>query len=137
MDELSIPADIMRDLIVRMRNFMAREDVQAVSRHRGESEDESYAVSLQSRRGDPEKRELVEEIDGLHSDQKAELVALMWVGRGDYDADDWEEAKALAVERHAGPTADYLMMHPLVAEHWCDGLDILFDGSDLLATGEY
>ena len=31
-------------------------------------------------------------IDDLEPDQQVTLVALMWVGRGDYEIDEWEEA---------------------------------------------
>ncbi len=125
MDELTIPADIMDDLIERMRGYMAREDVPAPARRPDESEDENYAFSMESRAGDSMAKELRDEIDGLDDDHQAELVALMWVGRGDFDAADWKQALREAVVRHDGPTADYLMSHPLVADYWSDGLEAL------------
>lgn len=52
---------------------------------------------------------LVEYIDELNEDQQAALIALAWVGRGDYDADGWDEALKLAYERNArGNAGDYL-----------------------------
>ena len=37
----------------------------------------------------------------------------------------------------AGLTAAYLLGHPHIADHLDEGLDRLFDGSDLMETGEY
>ncbi len=88
--------------------------------------------------GDDEVRsELATRIEDLEPDQQAQLVALMWVGRGDMEPEEWDEAVALAADRHEGATADYLLSHPHVADHLDEGLDRLFDGSDLMETGEY
>lgn len=65
---------------------------------------------------------LREFIDELNEDEQAALIALAWIGRGDYDADDWEEAVRLAAERNEnGDAADYLL-----------GMDLL---GDLLSEG--
>ena len=61
----------------------------------------------------------------------------MWIGRGDMEPEEWDEAVALALERQEGPTAAYLLKHPHVADYLVEGLDRLFDGSDLMETGEY
>jgi hypothetical protein len=61
----------------------------------------------------------------------------MWIGRGDMEPGEWEAAQALAMERREGPTSAYLLSHPLVAEHWDEGLDRLLDGSNVVETGEY
>ena len=49
-------------------------------------------------------------ITELNEDEQAALIALAWVGRGDYEASEWDEARALAAERNAGRDAsDYLL----------------------------
>jgi hypothetical protein len=49
-------------------------------------------------------------ITELNEDEQAVLIALAWVGRGDYEASEWAEAKTLAAERNAGRDAsDYLL----------------------------
>ncbi|SHK14086.1 Protein of unknown function [Roseomonas rosea] len=60
-------------------------------------------------------------IDELNEDEQAALMALAWVGRGDYEPDEWEEALNLARERNEADPAGYLM-----------GMDLL---GDLLAEG--
>jgi hypothetical protein len=44
-------------------------------------------------------------IDDLNEDEQAGLIALAWIGRGDRDAQEWDETFALARERNAGRSA--------------------------------
>ena len=62
-------------------------------------------------------------IDDLEPDQQITLVALMWLGRGDYSIDEWEEALAEARAAYNGRTADYLGATPLVADYLEEGLN--------------
>ncbi|RKK01521.1 DUF3775 domain-containing protein [Pseudoroseomonas wenyumeiae] len=62
-------------------------------------------------------------IEELNEDEQAALVALAWVGRGDYEPDQWEEAVSMAKERAAGgSTADYLIQMELAADLLAEGL---------------
>jgi hypothetical protein len=45
----------------------------------------------------PARRALVRRIDGLTKPALAELIALMWIGRGDWGAEDWPEAVRMAL----------------------------------------
>ena len=38
------------------------------------------------------RRELVEYVRDLDADETAALLALAWIGRGDYEAEDWQRA---------------------------------------------
>ena len=44
-------------------------------------------------------------IDDLNEEEQATLIALTWIGRGDYEASEWREALRLARERNADATA--------------------------------
>ncbi|MBO1079742.1 DUF3775 domain-containing protein [Roseomonas haemaphysalidis] len=62
-------------------------------------------------------------IEELNEDEQAALVALSWVGRGDYEPEQWEEAMTLARERAAtGSTADYLMKTEMAGDLLAEGL---------------
>ena len=74
------------------------------------------------------RRELVEFIRDLDVDEAAALVALAWIGRGDFEADDWKNAVVAATERHEGPTWKYLLGMPLLPEYLGDALSA-FDRS--------
>ena len=79
----------------------------------GEDEDHDALVDFGD---DPVAAEISEAIKDLNEDEQAELVALTWVGRGDFAAEEWAEAKEAAVERKTGPTADYLLGQPLLGD---------------------
>lgn len=61
--------------------------------------------------------ELRDAIVGLDIDEQEELLALIWVGRGDFTTDEWPEAMALARERRTASEADYLIGTPLLADY--------------------
>lgn len=80
---------------------------------------------LESRSDDSIESELKDFIAELNVDEQASLVALMWIGRGTYDADELEEAKATAIAEKVNPTEDYLVGIPMLADFLEDGLDRL------------
>lgn len=80
-------------------------------------------VIFQSREGRMAERELSEFIENLNEDEKASLVALAWVGRGAFDAEDFDEAVRTALDEATSPTAEYLMGMPHLAENLEYGLD--------------
>lgn len=48
---------------------------------------------------DPAYDELTGVIDALNLEEQINLVALLWLGRGDYSEKEWEDALATARER--------------------------------------
>ena len=70
----------------------------------------------------PIRAELVQFIADLDEDETAALVALLWIGRGDFEAKDWEDAVAQARERRESPTATYLLGEPLLPDYLEDAL---------------
>jgi hypothetical protein len=61
----------------------------------------------------------------LNEDEQASLIALAWIGRGDYDADDWEEARNLARERNMRDPAGYLLGIEMLGDMLEEGLEAL------------
>ncbi len=80
---------------------------------------------LESRPGDSIEAELKEFIADLNIDEQVSLVALVWIGRGTYDAEDLEEAKATALAERVNATEDYLVGMPMLADFLEEGLDRL------------
>jgi hypothetical protein len=60
--------------------------------------------------------ELQGAIDQLSQEEQADLTALVWTGRGDFDRTAFAEARALAHERQHGPTSRYLMGIPNLSD---------------------
>jgi len=73
-------------------------------------------------RGENELRGFLET---LNSDEQVSLIALMWVGRESFGADEWNEALATARSEATTPTADYLIGTPHFADHLEAGLDAM------------
>jgi hypothetical protein len=62
-------------------------------------------------------------IEELNEEEQAALIALAWIGRGDYDAEDWDEARTTATERNRGRgAAKYLLTMDLVGDLIAEGL---------------
>ena len=80
---------------------------------------------LEDYSGDPNTAELRETIDDLNDDEIVDLIALAWVGRGDYGREEWTEARALATERHGQHSAGYLMGMPTLGDYLEEGLAVL------------
>jgi hypothetical protein len=130
---LSIDPDYLRRLIVKVRSFMGKEATELPDEGSNPTDDELPSSALQDEEEDLSREEVVEEIRGLEARQQAELVALMWLGRDEGDPEEFEGLVRLALERREVPTEDYLLDHPLVAEHWLEGMERLGLGG---LTGE-
>jgi len=63
------------------------------------------------------RHELVEFIRDLDVDEAAALVALAWIGRGDFEAEEWRAAVAEANARAEGPTWKYLLGMALLPDY--------------------
>ena len=88
-------------------------------------------IIMLTREYGPDSVRLSDYISGLNDDEKANLVAVMWIGRGSFDADALEEAKEEARREATAPTERYLLGIPGLAEHLENGLDALgIDVSD-------
>lgn len=135
MDELDIKSDYLGMLMIKVRALMARQET-ADPDSGVEPGDEDGPAVLREQADDLSREEILEEIEGLEPGQRAELVALMWLGRGDAEKEDWRDTVRLAVEREEMPTGEYLLDNPLVAEYWAEGLDKLGYGSIVSGVDE-
>ncbi len=123
---LSINPDIVCSIIDKAREFHAKEGVVIPETRTSEASDADWAYQvLADHRSDLTYLELKSEIENLEPDQQTTLVALMWLGRGDYDVSEWKTALKDARSRKSGPTADYLLATPLVSDYLEEGLDLL------------
>ena len=82
-------------------------------------------VALMARELDRAEGELRGFVDRLSEDEQAELVAIMWIGRESFFAEDLKEAVATARAEASTPCADYLLGTPHLSDHLENGLDAL------------
>jgi len=123
---LEVSTGIVCRIIDRAKEFQAQESVVIPETSGGSEIDSDMAMQiLAAHAGDLTFQEAKTEIDDLEPGQQAELVALMWLGRGDFDAETFNDARAQARERWTQHTAEYLLGTPQVAEYLNDGLEQL------------
>jgi hypothetical protein len=111
-------------LIDKAHEFHAKEDVVIPDTPGSPTEDWALQV-LADHFDDPTYQEFKLTVADLDQDQQVELVALLWIGRGDFDVAEWSEALAEARRVWNPRTADYLLAHPLLADYLEEGLDLL------------
>ena len=113
-------------LILQIRQFDGKEAVtdpdSGSNASDSDDEDVSFPTVLQAGDDDSIEEVIRAEIGSMNEDEQAELVALAWIGRGDYDGKEFAKAKAEARRRHEGPTVDYLLDQPMLGDLLAEGL---------------
>jgi Protein of unknown function (DUF3775) len=66
---------------------------------------------------DTDLTELSSFISDLNVDEQIDLVALMWLGRGDGDLDSFSDLRSQAADAHNNRTAAYLLGTPMFADY--------------------
>lgn len=96
-------------------------------------------VILMARELDRAEGELRAFIERLTEEEQFSLVAVMWIGRDSFAAEELAEAKATARDEATTPTADYLLGSPHLSDHLENGLEELgmsaMDDEDDLVRG--
>jgi hypothetical protein len=64
-----------------------------------------------------DRSELSGFIRELNVDEQVDLVALMWLGRGDGDLANWKDLRLEAARAHNNRTASYLTGTPMLADY--------------------
>jgi len=117
---LDISTEKVAYVIVRARELDAK-----VGRWDSPGDTADAETILESRRGDATEQEIRGFISDLNTDEQAELVAVMWIGRETFGPDELAEAISTAKEEAKKPTADYLLGIPLLADYLEEGLSKL------------
>jgi len=119
MDNLSVEKACF--IMLKAREFDAK--VEAVEEQPGSNPtDEASREILEDFADDLTYQELVDAIEGLNEDERAELIALVWVGRGSFAKDDWDQAVEEARGVVAESVARYLTQIPLLSDYLEQGL---------------
>jgi hypothetical protein len=119
--DLSIATDKVCFIAIKAREFDVKDLVTEPDPGSNPTDDGMIAV-LEDHPDDPVLRELTDFIGGLSEDERADLVALAWLGRGDGTIEDWGELRAQAASEHSRRTAHYLLGLPLLADYLEEGL---------------
>jgi hypothetical protein len=124
---LDISTDKLAFIIEKAREFDVKEGDADPDSGSNPTDDGDTDV-LEDKNGDPTRQELADAIRALNEDERAELIALAWLGRGTYDLDEWNEAVSTARSEHGRRAADYLLGLPLLSDYLEDGMALFDEG---------
>ncbi len=113
---LALSLEKLAFLIEKSREFDAEVPANAGDSDDSPADDLESGI-LQDTRDNPTTRELRDAINGLNEDEQHELLALTFVGRGDFEASEWKLALQTARETITSKEADYLIGTPLLADY--------------------
>ncbi|WP_407178356.1 DUF3775 domain-containing protein [Bradyrhizobium sp. STM 3562] len=128
MPELTISPEKVAFVIEKAREFDVKEEASDPDSGSNAADDDMVDVLGDDGR-DPVVRELSSFIRALNEDEQIDLVALMWLGRGDGTIDEWEDLRARAVDARGeyrnprSETVRYLLGEPMLGDFLADGLD--------------
>jgi hypothetical protein len=128
---LTISAERLGYIIEKAREFDAEVTVDPDAVSGSDAADDDERQILLDTPDNPSNQELRDAIDSLNVDEREELLALMWLGRGDYGAKSWPEALRQARETRTASEADYLIGTPLLSDYLEEGaaaLGLSLDG---------
>lgn len=126
---LDVNPDTVCYLISKAREFHAKEEVVIPEVPDSPSDDWARQV-LADHADDMSLQEFKATLDDLEPEQQQNVVALFWLGRGDFDVDEWSDALAEARDSWTTQTADYLIAHPLLADYLLEGLNLMEYGCE-------
>jgi len=118
---LEIDPQTVYFLILKAREFDDKDDPGEADLDASPAE-ETIEADMHYFADDPVAQELKDAIEALNDDEQAELVALTWIGRGDFTSEEWDEVVRTARQRRTNPTADYLLGTPLLGDYLEEGL---------------
>lgn len=122
---LEIPLETLAYIIAKAREFDAEVPVDPDAVSGSDPPDDDEREVLLDTPDNPTEQELRDAVDGLGVVERQELLALMWVGRGDYDAKSWREALRQAEDTADANLTEYLVGTPLLGDYLEEGASAL------------
>lgn len=119
---LEMSPEKVAHVIVKSREFDAKVAIWDEPSSESDTDDLGDAI-LEDRASDATRSEVADFIANLNEDEQVNLVALVWVGRGTYSAEEFAEAVDMARAERTNPTEDYLLGIPLLADYLEEGLE--------------
>lgn len=118
---LTVNPEIACYIVAKAREFNAKVDLDDPDSGSNPSDDKSIDV-LEDYADDPTIEELRGAIDSMNDDESRDLVAMMWVGRGDFDKENWRAAQEQAASIPPDDRSRYLIGTPLLGDYLEQGL---------------
>mgnify|MGYP001590833610 CR=1 FL=1 len=120
---MNIAEKSVRHIILLARAYDAKEQIEDLDRSVDIGSEDELVVGDHDRSRD----ELTAWMNGRDEEALAELVALYWIGRGDFEGRDFVASVREARARRSVPTAEYLLGAPLMGDYLEMGLDAVIN----------
>jgi hypothetical protein len=121
---LEIAPEKVAHVIIKAREYDSKVAAWDDTPKSGDAEDDPNSI-LEDFADDPTRAELAGFINRLNVDEQVHLVALAWIGRGTFSADEFDEAVQTACDERVNSTSRYLLGMPLLADYLEEGLERL------------
>jgi len=116
-DQLTISPEQAFYIIVKAREF--DEQIESTNPNSGSNDDSEVDV-LEEEADDPVQQELEEALEALNVDEQLDLIALTWLGRGEYQS--FAEAREEASDMRDKHISEYLIGTPKLGDYLEEGL---------------
>lgn len=121
MPQLTLSPEIAFSIALKARQFDVKVD-QTDPDSGSNPSDDNGVDALEFGSQDDSLHELTSAIHDLNDDEQADLLALVWLGRGDFALEDWDQARVTARDIGRARIARYIAGIPLVSTYLEDGL---------------
>lgn len=118
---LSTPLDKLAYLIVKAREYDAQVEPADLEEGSNPSDDLQIGI-LEATTDNPSAAELRTALEDLNDDEITDALALVWVGRGDFDGRQWKDSLAAARAVHNRRAVPYLLGTPQLGDLLEQGL---------------
>jgi Protein of unknown function (DUF3775) len=123
MPTLSISTEKVCYVVVKAREFDVKVAPEWLDDGSNPTDDGMIRI-LEDYADDPTLAELRSYLRAMDDDELDDLVALTWIGRGDYTIDEWEDLMSEVRDLRASEnTVRYLIGIPLLGDYLEDGLN--------------
>ena len=122
---LTIPLAKLAYIVEKAREYDAEVPVDPDAATGSDPADDGERQVLLDTPDNPTAQELRDAIDGLNIDEREELLSLLWLGRGDYDAQSWSEALRQVREIRSSTETEYFLGTPLLGDYLEEGAEAL------------
>lgn len=118
---LTLSSDKICYILIKAREFDVKVEPLEETPGSNPSDDRDIEI-LEDFKDDPTAEELLAAIESLNIDEQLDLIALVLIGRGDYTAEEWEEARSEAQVMRTDNIAGYLMGTPNLGDLLEEGM---------------
>ncbi|MFO1186936.1 MAG: DUF3775 domain-containing protein [Alphaproteobacteria bacterium] len=113
--DMAISPERVFFILTKAREFDAKEELSDPASGSNPADDGIIDV-LESSRDDSTYEEFLGAMRALNLDEQLDLVTLLWIGRGDFEPSEWNEARGQASAMRTKHIPDYIASTPMAGD---------------------